>query len=441
MRRTRVLILGAAGRDFHDFNTYFRDDVSFEVVGFTAAQIPGIDARRYPAVLAGPNYPEGLPIYPEGELERLIRDLAVDDAVLSYSDLAHLEVMHLASRALAAGAGFRLLPPRRTMLRSEKPVIAVTAVRTGCGKSQVARHVARVARARGFRVAVVRHPMPYGDLARQRVQKLETLEDLDRAEVTLEEREDYEPHLLQGSKVLTGVDYAAVLELAEASADLVLWDGGNNDLPFFAPDLWITVVDPHRAGHELTYHPGEANVRAAGIVLINKVDTAPPGSVAELRASVARLAPGAVVVEAASRVTADRPELIRGKRVLLVEDGPTVTHGGMTFGAAKVAADLLGAAEIVDPRPALVGTIAETYARWPHLGAALPAVGYSERQIRDLEATIARVECDAVVIGSPMDLARVIRIRQPWTRVSYELEDTRPPLLSTLVERFLERRR
>ncbi|MCK6550298.1 cyclic 2,3-diphosphoglycerate synthase [Myxococcota bacterium] len=429
MRRTKVLILGAAGRDFHDFNTVFRNDAAFEVVGFTANQIPGIEARRYPPELAGPLYPEGIPIHPERDLEQLVRRHGVDEVVLAYSDLAHETVMHLASRALATGAGFRMLPPKRTMLRSKRPVVALAAVRTGCGKSQAARYVTRVLGELGKRTVVVRHPMPYGDLVAERVQRFETIADLDRAKVTVEEREDYEPHVVAGSVVFAGVDYAAILEAAEKEADVVVWDGGNNDLPFFAPDLWITVVDPHRPGHELAYHPGEANLRGASVVLVNKVDTAPAESLAKIRANLANHVPNTRVVLARSDVTVDYPELIRGKRVLLIEDGPTVTHGEMTFGAAKVAADRYGAASFADPRPVAVGSIAETYAKYPHLGAILPAVGYSPEQISDLEKTIARVECDAIVIGTPIDLAHVLRLPRPSTRVRYELADEGEPRL------------
>jgi predicted GTPase len=438
MARTRVVILGAAGRDFHDFNVVFRDDLSFEVVGFTAAQIPGIQSRRYPPELAGPSYPEGIAIHRECDLETLVRELRVDEVVLSYSDLAHVEVMHLASRALAAGAGFRLLSPARTMLRSKRPVIALTAVRTGCGKSQASRMVARVVRERGLRVAVVRHPMPYGDLLAQRVQRFAEPRDLDLANVTLEEREDYEHHIASGSVVFAGVDYAAVLAAAEREADVIVWDGGNNDLPFFEPTLWITLVDPHRLGHEMLYHPGETNLRAAHAVLVNKVDTAPVGAVDALVTSVERLRPGVPIVKMRSVVTVDDPTLVRGKRVLLIDDGPTLTHGGMTFGAAKVAADRFGAVAIVDPRPAAVGRIAETYARYPHLGAVLPAVGYSAEEVSDLEATIARVDCDTILVGTPIDLARVLRLPRPWTGVRYELEETTgEPSLHGLVERAL----
>lgn len=438
MGRTKVLILGAAGRDFHDFNTTFRDDPRFEVVGITATQIPGIESRTYPAALAGPLYPDGVQIFPEAGMERLVRELGVDEVVLSYSDLSHATVMHLASRALAAGAGFRMLSPRRTMLRSARPVIALAAVRTGCGKSQAARYVARVARAAGRRVAVIRHPMPYGDLLAQRVQRFASIADLDAANVTIEEREDYEPHVAAGSVVFAGVDYAAVLAAAEAEADLVVWDGGNNDLPFVRPGLWITVLDPHRAGHETAYHPGEASFRAADVLLVNKADSADAGALEALRAAAAAHNPGARIVIARSEITVDAPELVRQKRVLVIEDGPTLTHGEMSFGAGTIAARRLGAAEIVDARPFAVGRIAEVLRRYPHIRAALPAVGYSEQETRDLEETVRRVPCDSVLVATPTDLSRVVKIDRPWTRARYELADMDPPHLSDLVRAWLE---
>lgn len=443
----RALILGAAGRDFHDFATMLRDDPRYEVVGFTAAQIPGIAERRFPAALAGPRYPDGIAIHAEDDLERLIRELAVDEVILAYSDLAHATVMHLASRALAAGAGFRLLAPRSTMLSSSRPVIAVTAVRTGCGKSQVSRYVATLVRAAGLRVGVVRHPMPYGDLLAQRVQRFATIADLDAAGVTIEEREDYEPHVLAGNVVHTGVDYAAVLRAAEAESDLVIWDGGNNDTPFFRPDLWITLVDPFRVGHELGYHPGETNLRAADLIVINKADSAPPGSIEQLRANIAATNPSARVVVTRSQVSVDDPEQIRGKRVLLIEDGPTLTHGEMPFGAGFVAAQQFGAAAIVDPRPHAVGRIAALYRRYPHVGAVLPAVGYSPEQISDLEATIRATiratQCDTVVVATPADLGHVLRLDTPSTRVRYELADLTDPGVATLaheIRQFLTTR-
>lgn len=424
MPRERVLILGAAGRDFHHFNTCFRDDKQVEVVGFTATQIPHIVDRRYPPELAGPAYPNGLPIYEESRLEALVREHRVDRVVFAYSDLGHEQVMHLASRALAAGASFSLSGGERTMIPSNKPVIALCAVRTGCGKSPAARRVATLLREAGLRVAVVRHPMPYGDLAQQAVQRFVTPEDLDTAPagITIEEREEYEPHLALGHVVFAGVDYGAILQQAEADADVVLWDGGNNDLPFYRPNLWITLADPHRAGHELHYHPGEANVRAADVVLINKADTAPPGSIDEIRSNVAVLNPSARIAVAKSEVFVDSPERIRGKRVLVVDDGPTLTHGGMAFGAGHVAAERLGA-EIVDPRPAAVGSIAALYRSFPHLGPVVPAMGYYPEQIAELRATLNGADCDAVIVATPADIRRLLGLDKPAVRVNYEVVD------------------
>ncbi|MBK8258435.1 MAG: GTPase [Polyangiaceae bacterium] len=438
MERTRVLILGAAGRDFHDFNMVFRDDPNAFVVGFTATQIPGIEGRTYPSVLAGPLYPEGLPIFVESDLERLIRDKRVDEVVLSYSDLAYPTVMHLAARALSTGAGFRFLSPRKTMLRSTRPVVAVTAVRTGCGKSQAARYIARIARDGGLKVSVIRHPMPYGDLAAQRVQRFASMADMDAARVTIEEREDYEPHVLAGSVVFAGVDYAAILARAEAESDLVLWDGGNNDLPFVRPDLWITVVDPHRPGHETAYHPGESNFRAADIVLVNKADSAKPEAIEALRIATQTHNPGAKFVVAKSDITVDNPELVRGKRVLVIEDGPTLTHGEMTFGAGVVAARRLGAAEVVDAHPYAVGKIAALLKKYPHIQAALPAVGYSKEETDDLQETVRAVPCDSVLVATPTDLSHVLQISKPWTRARYELADMTSPTLGDLVQQWLQ---
>jgi predicted GTPase len=440
-RRRRVLILGAAGRDFHDFNAYFRDREHYEVVAFTATQIPHIEDRRYPAELAGPLYPQGVPIHPEAELEKLIETLGVDQVVLSYSDLKHETVMSLASRALSAGAGFRLLGPGDTMLASSRPVIAIVAVRTGCGKSQTCRYVARALRRRGMRPVVMRHPMPYGDLLRQRVQRFASTEDLDAqgANITIEEREEYEPHIAEGTVIFAGVDYRDVLAAAEREADVILWDGGNNDLPFVRPGLWITLADPHRAGHELSYHPGEANFRSADVILINKADTAPEGAVSRIRENAARLNPRAKVLVAASEVTADSPETIRGKRVLLVEDGPTLTHGEMPFGAGQVAADKYGAAEVIDPRPFARGSLREIYERFPHLGKLVPAMGYYPEQMRDLEETIAAAECDAVVVATPIDLRHLVRIPRPSTRVRYELVDLPGGTLDEEIGGFVSR--
>jgi predicted GTPase len=439
----RVLILGAAGRDFHDFNAYFRDNERYEVVGFTAAQIPHISDRLYPPELAGPRYPKGIPIHPEAELEELVEKLGVHQVVLSYSDLKHEAVMSLASRALAAGAGFRLLGPGDTMLKSSLPVIAVCAVRTGCGKSQTCRYVARVLRANGRKPVVMRHPMPYGDLVRQRVQRFASTSDLDAQgdNITIEEREEYEPHIAEGTVVFAGVDYGAIQVAAEKEGDVILWDGGNNDLPFLRPDLWITLADPHRAGHELRYHPGESNFRAADVILINKADTAPEGAIAQIRANAARANPRAKVLVAASEVTADAPERIRGKRVLLVEDGPTLTHGEMPFGAGQVAATKYGAASIVDPRPFARGSLREVYAAFPHLGKLLPAMGYYREQVKDLEETIAAADCDTVVVATPIDLRHLVSIRQETTRVRYELVDMEGGTLAEEIEKLVKKRR
>jgi predicted GTPase len=435
MNRTRVLILGAAGRDFHNFNVFFRGNHACEVVAFTATQIPGIAGRVYPPPLAGELYPHGIQIHPEDQLERLIASERIEQAILSYSDLSHLDVMHLASRVLAAGADFRLLGPDRTALASSRPVVAVCAVRTGCGKSQTSRYVADVLRAAGRRVAVVRHPMPYGDLVAQRVQRFASRADLDAAgdNITIEEREEYEPHVDSGTVVFAGVDYEAILRQAEGEGDVVIWDGGNNDLPFYRPDLWITVADPLRPGHELSHHPGEANFRAAHVLVINKANTAAAADVDQVRRNAAEVNPRAQVVLAASTVTAEDPDVIRGKRVLLIEDGPTLTHGGMSFGAGKVAADRYGAAATVDPRPWAVGSIRDVYRKYPQMGALLPAMGYYPDQIRELEQTIAQTDCDAVVVATPIDLRHLVRIDKPSTRVRYELEDLGAPTLAEVV--------
>jgi len=417
----RVLIMGAAGRDFHNFNTVYRDDPGTQVVAFTATQIPFIDDRRYPASLAGAQYPDGIQIYDESELVRLIDELDVDDVVFSYSDVSHEYVMHQASTVLAAGANFLLLGPDATMLRATVPTVAVTAVRTGVGKSQTTRAVAGALKDAGKRVVAVRHPMPYGDLAAQAVQRFAEMEDLDRHRCTIEEREEYEPHIASGTVIYAGVDYGAILEEAQAECDVLVWDGGNNDMPFYTPDVWIALVDPLRAGHELTYHPGEANLRGAGVVLINKMDSATPEQVAQLEATIARVNPLATVARANSRVTADDPEAIAGKRVLVVEDGPTLTHGEMKIGAGVVAAERLGAAEIVDPRPWAIGTIADTFEKYD-VGHVLPAMGYSDGQLAEMEKIIDAAEVDVVVIGTPIDLRRVIDIQKPAVRVRYDLE-------------------
>ncbi len=429
----RVLILGAAGRDFHNFNVVFRDDPDVEVVAFTAAQIPGIAGRRYPPELAGPRYPEGIPIEPEARLEALLAEGRVDQAVFAYSDVSHEHVMHLASRVLAAGADWLLLGSRRTMLPARKPVVAVCAVRTGCGKSALSRHVVGLLRARGRRVAVVRHPMPYGDLVAARVQRFVTFADLARAGVTLEEREEYEPHLEAGSVVLAGVDYAAILACAEADADVIVWDGGNNDLPFFAPTLHLVLVDPHRPGHESRYHPGEANLRAAHVAVIVKEDTAPPAGVAAVRAAIAALNPRARVLDTRMPVAVDAPELVRGRRVLAVEDGPTLTHGGMGTGAAALAAARLGAT-LVDPRPFAHGSLARVFRAYPALGPVLPAMGYDAEQIAELGATIDAADCDAVLLGTPVDLRRTLTVRHPVARARYHVEEVGAPVLPALLD-------
>ena len=435
--RQRVVILGAAGRDFHNFNVFFRKHPGYEVVAFTATQIPNIEGRLYPPELAGDLYPQGIPILPEDDLETIIREQDIDIVVFSYSDVSHEYVMHLASRAAAAGADFWLLGGKHTMLDSTKPVVAVTAARTGCGKSQTTRHITDVLRALGKKVVVVRHPMPYGDLRKQAVQRFATYEDLDRHECTIEEREEYEPHLDRELVVYAGVDYEAILRKAEDEADIVLWDGGNNDLPFFKPDLQITVVDPHRPGHEYRFWPGEANVRMADVIVINKIDTANFEGVQLVRRNIEKLNPHAVVVDAASPIFVDDPGSIRGKRVLVVEDGPTLTHGGMAYGAGVIAARRFGAAEIVDPRPWAVASIAETFEKYPETGPVLPAMGYGEAQLRDLQATLNQVPCDLVIVGTPIDLARVIDIKHPTQRVRYELQPSgQPTLESVLRERF-----
>jgi predicted GTPase len=429
-----VLIAGAAGRDFHNFNLVYRGREEFQVVGFTATQIPNIDGRVYPPQLAGELYPDGIPIWPEADLERAIARNAVDEVVFAYSDVTHEHVMHLASRALAGGASYRLLSPRQTMLTSAKPVVAVCAVRTGSGKSQTTRRVAALLREAGKRVAVLRHPMPYGDLAAQAVQRFEHYEDLDEADATIEEREEYEPHLAEGNLVFAGIDYAAILERAEAEADVIIWDGGNNDTPFIKPNLHIVVVDPHRPGHELRYHPGETNLRMAHVCVVNKFDSAPQEGVDAVLGSIRTYNEDATIVLAASpfHVEGD-PSEIAGKRVLAVEDGPTLTHGEMTYGAAVLAAKVNGAADLVDPRPFAVGSIAETFEAYPHVGTLLPAMGYGRHQMEELRETIARSDADLVLIGTPIDLRRVIELDKPALRVTYRLEEIGEPTLATVL--------
>ena len=431
---TRVIIMGAAGRDFHNFNTVFRDDPGSVVVAFTATQIPNIEGRRYPPELAGPRYPEGIPIHPEADLDRLIRDLRPHQVVLAYSDLSHMTVMHIASQVLAAGPDFRLIGPDASMLESKVPVVSVCAVRTGSGKSQTTRRVIRILRDKGRKVVAVRHPMPYGDLARQRVQRFAVMEDLDRHRCTIEEREEYEPHIAAGCVVYAGIDYAAILAEAEREAEVIVWDGGNNDLPFYRPRLEIVVADPHRPGHETSYHPGEANLRRAHVVVVNKVDTAPPGGVEAVKRSIRALNPRAMVVDAASPISVDEPAAVAGKRVLAVEDGPTVTHGGMGYGAGVLAARKHGAAEVVDPRPYAVGSIRKTFEAYPGIGPLLPAMGYGDEQIRDLEATIEATPADLVLVATPVDLRRIMRISKPALRVRYELEEVGRPDLSDALQ-------
>ncbi len=433
----RVLIMGAAGRDFHNFNVFFRGNPRYHVVAFTATQIPDIEGRVYPAELAGELYPEGIPIHAEDELDRLVRALDVDQVIFAYSDVSHETVMHKASQVLAAGADYRLMGPKHTMLTSSKPVVAICAVRTGCGKSQTTRRVCDILRGEGKRVVAVRHPMPYGDLASQAVQRFASYADLDRHNCTIEEREEYEPHLDRGVIVYAGVDYEAILRQAEQEADVVVWDGGNNDLPFFKPDLHIVVTDPHRPGHELSYHPGEANLRMADVVVINKVDTADLNGVAAVRDNIRRVNPDALVVEAASPIFVDDPAAIRGKDVLVVEDGPTLTHGEMAYGAGVVAARRFGAAQIVDPRPWAAGSIAETFAKYPTTGPVLPAMGYGDQQRAELQQTINSTPIDLVIVATPIDLSRVVSIAKPTQRVRYELQEIGQPDLAGILRDWL----
>ena len=438
MKKRRVLIMGAAGRDFHNFNTVYRDNPDYEVVAFTATQIPNIEGRTYPAELAGELYPNGIPIHDEADLTKLIMELQVDDVVFSYSDVPHEYVMHKASKVIKYGANFVLLGGEPTMIKSKKPVIAIGAVRTGCGKSQTTRRVAEVVSSAGKKVVAIRHPMPYGDLSKQKVQRFATLEDLKRHDCTIEEMEEYEPHIVRGSVVYAGVDYKAILDQAEKEADIILWDGGNNDLPFYKPDLFIVVADPHRVGHELSYFPGESNLRMADVVVINKMDSARPEDVSKLKENIAAVNPNATVIEANSPVTVENREIITGKRCLIVEDGPTLTHGEMKFGAGTVAAEKFGASEIMDPRPWIEGTIAETFEKYPDIGHVLPAMGYGGQQMKDLEATINAVDCDVVVIGTPIDLRRIISIDKPSVRVTYDLEEIGSPDVTAVLKPFLQ---
>ena len=440
MNKIKVIIMGAAGRDFHNFNVYFRNNSNYEIVAFTATQIPDIAGRKYPAELSGSLYPEGIPIYSEEELPDLIREKQIDQVILAYSDLPHQYVMNKASVVLASGADFRLMGPKSTMLKSNLPVVSICAVRTGCGKSQTTRKVTDILKKKGYKIAVIRHPMPYGDLREQIWQRYENYADLDRYNCTIEEREEYEPHLDRGNILYAGVDYQEILKRAEKDVDIIVWDGGNNDLPFYKPDLHIVVTDPHRAGHEMTYYPGEANLRMADIVVMNKIDTADSDKINQLRENIHQLAPEAILIEAASPLTIDHPELIRGKRVLVVEDGPTLTHGEMKFGAGIVAAQKYGAKEIIDPRPYAIGTIKDTYIKYPGIGTLLPAMGYGEKQIQELEDTINAVDCDIVIIGTPIDLSRIIKINKKSIRVKYELQEIgRPDLEEVLSQKIKDR--
>ncbi len=433
MSRTRVIIMGAAGRDFHNFNTVFRDNEQYEVVAFTATQIPGIEGRVYPDVLAGKLYPDGIPIYDEADLTRLIKDCAIDEVVFSYSDVSHEYVMHKAAQVNAAGADFRLLGLKKTQIHSTKPVVAVCAVRTGSGKSQTSRAVVASLQSMGHTVVAVRHPMPYGNLAAQAVQRFAEYDDLDEYDCTIEEREEYEPYIDRGAVIYAGVDYEAILRKAEAEADMIVWDGGNNDMSFYKADLYITVVDPHRPGHELTYYPGETNLRMADVVIINKVDTADYASVLKVRDNIYRVNPGATILEAASPIQVDAPAQITGKRVLVIEDGPTLTHGEMAYGSGVVAAQRFGAAEIVDPRPYAVGSIVDTYRKYPSTGAVLPAMGYGDKQMRELETTINNAAVDLVLVATPIDLTRVITVQKPMVRVHYSLQIIGQPTLDDVL--------
>ena len=434
MSPVRTIIMGAAGRDFHNFNVFFRDNPEYQVVAFTATQIPNIDGRKYPAALAGSLYPEGIPIYPDRELVRLIKDLNADQVIFAYSDVSHETVMHKASIVLAAGADFRLMGMKSTQIKSTKPVVSICAVRTGSGKSQTTRRVSLILSEMGYRVAAVRHPMPYGNLVAQKVQRFATYADLDKHECTIEEREEYEPHIDNGIIVYAGVDYEAILRQAEQEVDIILWDGGNNDFSFYVPDLAIVVADPHRPGHESTYHPGETNVRSADVFVINKVDTAMPENVMKVRNALQDLNPKATIIEAASPLFVANPAIIRGKRVLVIEDGPTLTHGGMTYGAGWVAARRYGAAEIVDPRPFAVGTIHDTFVKYPDTGPILPAMGYGDEMTRDLEETINKSDVDLVISATPIDLTRIININKPLQRVRYELQEIGYPTLTDILK-------
>ena len=443
MAKRNVIIIGAAGRDFHNFNTYFRGNSEFNVVAFTAAQIPDIDGRKYPASLAGEDlYPEGIPIYAEEELPKLIKDLNVDDCVFSYSDVPYQHIMSVSSIVHNAGANFITLGMRDTMIKSTKPVISVGAVRTGCGKSQTSRKVIETLMEKGLKVVAIRHPMPYGDLEKQKVQRFAKLEDLKKHDCTIEEMEEYEPHIVRGNVIYAGVDYEAIVREAENDpdgCDVILWDGGNNDFPFYKPDLAITVADPHRPGHELNYYPGEANLRLADVVVMNKMDSAAPEDIQTVRENIAKVNPNATVIDGASPISVEDPSVIKGKKVLVVEDGPTLTHGEMKIGAGTVAAQKFGAAEIVDPRPYTVGRLKETFEIYPEIGKLLPAMGYGDEQIKDLEKTINNTDCDSVIIGTPIDLNRIVKIKKPNTRVFYDLDEIGKPDVQEIVDEFVKK--
>ena len=439
MERRRVIIMGAAGRDFHNFNTYFRENENYEVVAFTAAQIPHIEERSYPPALAGRFYPKGIPIYSEEKLTDLIKKFDAHEIVFSYSDVSYPYVMNKSAVVNAAGADFALLGPKKTMIKSNKPVIAVCAVRTGCGKSQTTRKICEIFKKKGKKVVAIRHPMPYGDLEKQTVQRFVSYEDMDKHECTIEEREEYEPYIQRGMVIYAGVDYGKILAQAEKEADVILWDGGNNDFSFYKPDLYLTVVDPHRPGDELNYYPGEFNLRAADVIIINKEDSANPVNVRKVEENARKANPKAVIIHADSPVSPSNPSLIKGKRVLVVEDGPTLTHGGMKYGAGIIAAKNFGAKEIVDPRPYLVGEIAETFKKYPGIGTLLPAMGYGVQQMKDLEETINACECDSVVIGTPIDLGRLLKLNKPSTRVEYNLAEKGKPNLETILEQFVKK--
>ena len=442
MNKKNIIIIGAAGRDFHNFNTYFRDNSNYNVVAFTAAQIPDIEGRKYPAELAGKLYPNGIPIYNETELTRLIQEFDVNECVFSYSDIPYSRVMAVSAIVNAAGANFVLLGWKETMIRSTKPVIAVGAVRTGCGKSQTSRRIIKILMKKGLKVVAIRHPMPYGNLIDQKVQRFAEVSDLKKHHCTIEEMEEYEPHIVRGNVIYAGVDYKAILNAAEndpKGCDIILWDGGNNDFPFYKPDLMVTVVDPHRPGHELKYYPGEVTLRLADVVIINKIDSADPESIEIVRRNIEKVNPRSVIIEGASPIRVDDPSVIKNKRVLVVEDGPTLTHGEMKIGAGTVAAKKFGASELVDPRPFIIGKLSETFKLYPGIGTLLPAMGYGKEQLKDLETTINNTDCDSVIIGTPIDLNRIIKIKKPNTRVYYDLQEIGEPDLNSVLDEFVSK--